>query len=47
VLLQDVRREGRYAVPTIQEGLASLPGLKGELSEAPRAGGRRGVAAGP
>ncbi len=44
VLLQDVRREGKFAVPIIQEGLASLPGLKGELSAAPRAGGRREVA---
>ena len=44
VLLQDVRREGKFAVPVIQEGLAPLPGLKGELSEAPRAGGRQGVA---
>ena len=41
MLLQDVRREGKFAVPIIQEGLASLPGLKGELSTAPRAGGRR------
>ena len=29
MLLQDVRREGKFAVPIIKEGLASLPGLKG------------------
>ncbi len=42
MLLQDVRREGKSAVPIIQKGLASLPGLNGELSTAPRVGGRRG-----
>jgi hypothetical protein len=41
VLLQDVRREGKFAVSIIQEGLASLYGLKGKLSAGPRAGGRR------